>query len=82
MAWIETRAPEAADGELARLYAAAVDPRTGELDEIMRIHSLHAAGLAAHLELYKAVMTGTPGLRKLEREMIALVVSRLNSCRY
>ena len=32
--------------------------------------------------LYTSAMTGTPGLPKLEREMIALVVSRLNGCHY
>ncbi|MFT4542994.1 MAG: alkylhydroperoxidase family enzyme [Planctomycetota bacterium] len=82
MAWIQTIAPEEAEGGLVELYAAAADPTTGELDAIMRIHSLHPAGLSAHLELYKAVMTGSSGLRKVDREMIALVVSRLNSCHY
>ena len=82
MAWIETLDAEQAEGRLAELYAAATDPTNGQLDEIMKIHSLHPAGLSAHIELYTAVMSGTKGLRKLDREMIALVVSRLNSCHY
>ena len=55
---------------------------TGALDEIMRVHSLHPAGLDAHLRLYGAVMRGTPSLRKVERELLALVVSGLNGCHY
>jgi alkylhydroperoxidase family enzyme len=82
MSWIEIKHAQEATGELAELYARARDPRSGELDHIMSIHSLHPAGLAAHLALYEAVMGGTPSLRKLERELIALVVSDRNGCDY
>jgi len=81
-AWIETKALEEAEGELAELYRRAVDPRTGELDHIMAVHSAHPAGLAAHLALYTAVMRGTRTLPKVDRELIALVVSRENGCHY
>ena len=74
------------DGEgdegLEAIFDSARDPATGALDEIMRVHSLHPAGLEAHLGLYGAVMRGTPGLRRVERELIALVVSGLNGCHY
>jgi alkylhydroperoxidase family enzyme len=69
-------------GELAELYRRARDPESGRVDHILAVHSLHPAGLAAHLELYRAVMRGTPGLPAVDRELIALVVSRLNGCRY
>ncbi len=59
-----------------------VDPDTGELDNMLRVHSLHPAGLAAHWQLYRAVMRPTSTLRKAEREMIALVVSKINECHY
>jgi AhpD family alkylhydroperoxidase len=32
--------------------------------------------------LYRQAMRGTRTLRKVEREMIALVVSRVNECHY
>lgn len=80
--WIRTLAEAEATGELLRLYGAARDPDNGRVDNIMRIHSLHPEGLKAHLALYLSVMRGTPTLPKLEREMIALVVSRLNDCHY
>jgi alkylhydroperoxidase family enzyme len=80
-AWIAT-ADLHADPMLEELYAAARDPTTGELDNILAVHGLHPAGLKAHLELYRAVMRGTRTLRKVERELIALLVSRLNRCHY
>lgn len=82
MSWIRTLADDQAAGELRRLYDAARDPESGRVDNIMSIHSLHPAGLQAHLGLYLTVMRGTTTLPKVEREMIALVVSRLNECHY
>lgn len=82
MAWIEVIDEEEADRELADLYDEVRDPRTGQLDHIMSIHSLHPGGLEAHFALYHAVMSGTRSLPKVERELIALVVSRINSCHY
>ncbi len=80
--WIDSVDPADADGELARLYAEVVDPVSGEVDNVLRVHSLHPEGMAAHWRLYRAVMRPTRTLRKAEREMIALVVSTLNGCHY
>ena len=82
MTWIETVPDDEARGELAGLYDRARDPESGALDHIMAVHSLHPAGLAAHLALYTAVMRGTQSLRKVERERLALVVSGENGCHY
>lgn len=82
VAWIDTVRRAEASAELAELYEAVLDPTTGELDHILQVHSLHPAGLRAHFDLYSAVMRGSRGLRKVDREMIALVVSRENSCHY
>ncbi len=81
-AWIDTISQQDASPELAELYERALDPVTGQLDNIMRVHALHPAGLSAHLDLYSAVMRGSPGLPTVEREMIALLVSQLNGCGY
>ena len=82
MSWIKTIDDDDARDELKQLYDRVRDPATGQLDHIMSIHSLHPEGLAAHFELYRTVMAGTGGLRKVDREMIALVVSRINDCHY
>ena len=82
MSWIRIPPESEADDELRPLLEASRDPASGEVDEILAVHSLHPAGFAAHLGLYRAVMRGTPGLPKVDRELIALVVSRENGCHY
>lgn len=82
MAWIRTIDPDDAEGRLAELYRTLVDPVTGGVDHIMTIHSLSPNGLAAHAALYRHVMRGTATLPRVDREMIALVVSRTNGCHY
>jgi uncharacterized peroxidase-related enzyme len=82
VAWIKVVDDKGADGQLAETYAGMVDPAYGRVDNIMQIHSLHPEGMQAHWELYREVMTGTPTLPKVDREMVALVVSRLNDCHY
>ena len=81
--WIDTVPDhEWADGRLADLHARVVDAATGRVDHIMAIHSLNPVGLAAHDGLYRSAMAGTGTLRKVERELIALVVSLENECHY
>jgi len=63
-------------------YSGVVDSDFGRVDNIMAIHSLNPAGLAAHNALYISAMTGTKTLRKVERELIAFVVSLENHCHY
>lgn len=82
VAWIEIVDEPESSGRLRDLYDGMVDPEYGRVDTILRIHSLHPEGLRTHHELYREVMTGTPTLRKVEREMIALVVSVINECHY
>ena len=71
-----------ADDGLSAQYDAVVDPGYGKVDNIMAIHSLNPSGLAAHNALYRSAMTGTATLRKVERELIAFVVSTENECHY
>ncbi len=82
MAWIRTIADDDAEGELAALFDQVRDRDTGAVDNIMAVHSLNAAGLAAHNALYASAMAGTATLRKVERELIALIVSKVNDCHY
>jgi alkylhydroperoxidase family enzyme len=82
MAWIKIIDEPDATGELAELYGGMEDPQYGRVDTILRIHSLHPGGLRTHHDLYREVMTGISTLRKVDREMIALVVSKINDCHY
>ena len=82
MAWIRMIDPREAEGELAALLEPWADPETGEMDQILQIHSLDPKSLEAHLAVYRSAMTGSKGLPRADREMIAIVVSRENDCHY
>jgi alkylhydroperoxidase family enzyme len=82
VAWIKVKDEKSADLQLAEMYERIVDPAYGRVDNIMQIHSLHPEGMRVHWELYREVMTGTRTLPKVDREMVALVVSLLNDCHY
>jgi alkylhydroperoxidase family enzyme len=81
-AWIEMIEEEDASGVLKEQYDRLRDPTTGQVDNILKIHSLHPETLDAHYLLYKTVMYGKSKIRRPEREMIAVVVSSLNECHY
>ncbi|MDA1264822.1 MAG: carboxymuconolactone decarboxylase family protein [Planctomycetota bacterium] len=82
MAWIPAPGPDASPPETAELLRANADPATGEVDEVLRVHALDHLGLTGHLAVYRAAMRPTAGLRKVDRELVALVVSQLNGCHY
>jgi len=82
MAWIKTEREDQWQNELASLLPLVVDPQHNRVDNILQIHSLNPGGLTAHNTLYRSAMSGTASLRKVDREMVALVVSLLNKCHY
>ena len=82
MAWIDTIREDNWDGDLTALYARVVDPASGRVDNILQIHSLDPSAMAGHQAVYEAAMVSTKTLRKVERELIALVVSDINGCHY
>lgn len=81
-AWISTVDEADADEQLAALYSQCLDPGSDKVDHVLKVHSLHLAGLQAHLAIYRASMASTKGLRKVDREMVAVVVSKANGCHY
>jgi alkylhydroperoxidase family enzyme len=81
MAWVETVPEDEARGTLAEQYAAS-RRRDGRLAAIVRAMSQSPAALADLMRLHATVAHGPSGLSRAEREMVALVVSRANRCRY
>jgi uncharacterized peroxidase-related enzyme len=81
MAWIETIAPEHAQGQLRDIYSAIAGARAG-VAEVHRAQSLNPLALKAHLEIYKAIVFQRSSLDRLARERIAVVVSAANRCAY
>lgn len=66
---------------LREMYARMA-PAGTPVDNILRIHSLNPKSLQVHYDLYKVLMYGPSDLSRAEREMIAVVVSRVNDCHY
>jgi len=81
MSWIEEIDVDAADGELADIYAKLIEQR-GKVANILKVHSLNPAAMGNHLDLYMTLMFGKSGLSRCEREAIAVVVSASNDCPY
>ncbi len=81
MAYIDVIDEDAADGRLKDLYGRLLTPQ-GDVDNILKIHSLNVPSLEAHLKLYRTVMFGRSDLTRTQREMIAVTVSVLNHCHY
>ena len=82
MPWIEAPHEDEWDESVAALKDEVIDPKWNRVDWIMRIHALDPGSMNAHNVLYRQAMKGTSTLRKVDREMIALVVSQVNECHY
>ncbi len=67
--------------DLARYFRACED-KIGFLPNVLAAYSFDAAKLRAFIDMYNDLMLGDSRLTKLEREMIAVVVSAANRCYY
>lgn len=65
-----------------RAYFNVCDEKLEMVPNVLRTYSRHQDKLRAFSTLYNAVMLGDSKLSKLEREMIAVVVSSANRCFY
>ena len=82
MPFIKTTDAADASGLLKRLYDAAMK-RAGKVFQVIRIQSPRPETLRASTQLYMEVMHSPKSpLSRARREMIAVVVSRLNECHY
>lgn len=81
MSWIHEIDPAKATGQLARLFNAA-KRRAGKIFNVIRVQSVEPRVLGASIQLYSELMHGPGPLRRDQREMIAVAVSRANACGY
>jgi alkylhydroperoxidase family enzyme len=70
-----------ATGPLAQEYEAAIG-RAGKVFNIVKSMSLNPMVLKRSMGLYKAIMFGPSELSRVERELLAVVVSNANNCHY
>ena len=82
MAWIHTVDTIDATGIVKEEYDAAI-ARAGQLYNIVKLFSVRPKSMRAFVELYKIVMHDPDSpLSRMQREMIATVVSKANDCHY
>lgn len=81
MAHIEVISYDSAEGQLKEIYDGLIKSR-GKLADVHMIQSLNPESIVNHMDLYMTIMFGKSPLRRVQREMIAVVVSKNNDCEY
>lgn len=81
LAWVNWIEESQAKGELKEHYEYLKRSR-GKVSNIMKVQSLNPDAMMAHLTLYMKIMFGKSELTRIQREMIATLVSTTNNCRY
>ena len=81
MAYIEVIEHDNSEGELKEVYDGLVKSR-GKLAEVHKIQSLNPKSIIDHMNLYMTIMFGKSPLKRVQREIIAVVVSKSNNCEY
>jgi uncharacterized peroxidase-related enzyme len=81
MASIETILPEDATGELKSIYDGLIKSR-GKVADVHMIQSLNPESITKHMDLYMTIMFGKSPIKRVHREMMAVIVSKANQCEY
>ena len=81
MAFLRLIGEDEASGALRREYDAAI-ARAGKVFNVVKSMSLRPGVLKRSMDLYRAIMFGPSELSRIERELLAVVVSRANDCHY
>ncbi len=69
------------DADLRQVFAKCVD-KLGYVPNVLSAYSLRPQRLRNFMTIYNEIMLSDSGLSKLEREMVAVVVSSANRCYY
>ena len=81
MPWIEQIPIEKATGSLKAQFDAAIK-RAGRVWHIVHIMSVNPSTLRDSIRFYKTIMIGESSLTRVQREMLATVVSAELDCHY
>jgi uncharacterized peroxidase-related enzyme len=73
--------PDSLDDDMKAYFAICQD-KLGMVPNVLRTFSYHQDKLRAFVQYYNTLMLAPSGLSKLEREMVAVVVSSANRCFY
>jgi uncharacterized peroxidase-related enzyme len=81
LTWLRVPAEAELPPEVLELWVAPLE-KLGFVPNVLRLYALRPSHLLAWNAHYDELMKGPSGLSKAEREMIAVVVSIANDCRY
>jgi uncharacterized peroxidase-related enzyme len=81
MSWLRIPDEESLPAEVQALYDAPRE-KLGFVPNVLRLYALRPTHLLRWNDHYEELMKGDSGLSKVEREMIAVVVSVANRCAY
>lgn len=81
MSWIRTVPDDDATDLLASIYNES-RAKFGHVINLIRVQSLRPETMALGRQLYRHLMEAPGGLTKLQRVLIATVVSKTNGCFY
>lgn len=81
MAYLRVIGPDEADGFLKQQYGAALK-RAGGIANIISVQGHNPQVLESSISFYRDVMYGPSPLSRAQREMLAVIVSRVNECHY
>lgn len=81
MPYIKVIEETEAQGELKNIYDELIAKR-GKLAEVHKIQSLNPESIVRHMDLYMTIMFSKSPLSRAQREMMAVVVSAANNCKY
>lgn len=81
MTWIKTIDEAEATDELEKIYTKLKEKR-GKIANILKVQSLLPQTMEDHLQLYTHIMFNKSTISREDKELIAVIVSRLNNCSY
>jgi len=81
MAYIDYIKYSDADGRLKEIYDDVINKR-GKLASVHMVQALNPESIVYHMDLYLELVYGRSPLKRYQREMIAVVVSKTNDCDY
>ena len=81
MSWIKTVQENEATDLLATIYDQT-RAKFGHVINLVKIQSLRPESMEFGRQFYRHLMTGPGGLSRLQRVLLATVVSKINHCYY
>jgi len=81
MSWIDTVPESEATGLLSNVYAES-RAKFGRVINLVSIQSLRPETMALGRQLYRHLMDSPSGISRLQRVLLATVVSKINGCLY